>query len=640
MNADINETSGTTSRSSHFVKVVTRWLCIALGLFVLYTAAFGQFESLLQRSIFTAFTVVATLLIYPLRPRGTMKIVGIAVDAVLISVALAACLYVAVYYDDIMVNLPTAELHDMVLTAGLVLAVLEASRRAVGPIFPGLVLVGIAYAFFGQYLTGPLAHRGFDAAFITETLLLGDLGIWGLLTGVAGTTIAAFVLFGSTLLFTGAGQTFMDLAIRISGRSRGGAAKIATIASGLFGTISGSAVANVATTGNFTIPLMQRLRYPSSFAAAVEAVASTGGQLAPPIMGAAAFVMAEIIGVSYGQIMVAAILPAALFYLGVFLTVHIAALRMGLPLVPEEELPKWSDVLTVTRVFPILAAFAALLTGIFSGRSVQTSAFWGIVSLFLSHLAVRVRSLDDLRGTGKLIFDALEDAGRTLVLIGILLIGAQILVSLINMTGVGIALSSYLASAAGSSTFLLAALVGAICLILGMGIPTTAAYVLVASVLAPAMTQVGIPALTAHMFVFYFATISVITPPVCVAVFVASGIAKTPWLPTAFEACKLGAVTYVVPFLFLIYPGMLAEGSWEQILDAAASGVVFTGAFALLFGGAKITGWRIVDILAPLVIAMLAIHPNRLGLVVAAMLAALLALFWSKRVKSAESGNA
>ena len=640
MNAEIDETSGTVTRPSGFARVVTRWLCIALGLFVLYTAAFGQFESLLQRSIFTAFTVVATLLIYPLRPGGTMRAVGIVVDATLITAALAACLYVAVRYDDIMVNLPVAETHDMLLTVGLVLAILEASRRAVGPIFPGLVLIGIAYAFFGQYLSGPLAHRGFDAAFITETLLLGDLGIWGLLTGVAGTTIAAFVLFGSTLLFTGAGQTFMDLAIRLGGRSRGGAAKIATIASGLFGTISGSAVANVATTGNFTIPMMQRLRYPGAFAAAVEAVASTGGQIAPPIMGAAAFVMAEIIGVSYAEIMVAAILPAILFYLGVFLTVHIAAVRMGLPLVPEEELPSWSAVLTVTRVFPIIAAFTGLLTGIFSGRSVQTSAFWGIVSLFLSHLVLRVRSASDLRHTGRLNFDALEDAGRTLVVIGILLIGAQILVSLINMTGVGVALSSYLASAAGSSTFLLAGLVGAICLILGMGIPTTAAYVLVASVLAPALTQVGISAIAAHMFVFYFATLSVITPPVCIAVFVASGIAKTPWLPTAIEACKLAAVTYVVPFLFLIYPGMLAEGSWLQILDAAASGVVFTGAFALLFGGAKITGWRIFDISAPLVVAMLAIHPNRMGLILAAAMAILLGLFWSKRVKSAESGGA
>jgi TRAP-type uncharacterized transport system fused permease subunit len=203
------------------------------------------------------------------------------------------------------------------------------------------------------------------------------------------------------------------------------------------------------------------------------------------------------------------------------------------------------------------------------------------------------------------------------------------------MTGVGIALSSYLAGAAGSSTFLLALLVAIICIILGMGIPTTAAYVLVASVLAPALTQAGMVPISAHMFVFYFAAISVITPPVCIAVFVASGIARTPWLPTAFEACKLGAVTYVVPFLFLIYPGMLARGSWLQIGDAAVSGMMFTAAFAMLFGGARITGWRIIDLCAPLAVAALAILPNRIGLGAATALVILLALGWRRRLRTA-----
>ncbi len=640
MTAEINEEGRSVSTLTGPREIATRILCVSLGLFVLYTAAFGQFDSLMQRSIFTAFTVTITVLLYPLRFGAAARAIGVAIDALLIGAAAAACLYVAVRHDSIMVSLPTAETHDMLLTAGLVIAVLEASRRAVGPVFPGLVLIGIAYAFFGQYLTGPLAHRGFDAAFITETLLLGDLGIWGLLTGVAGTTIAAFVLFGSTLLFTGAGQTFMDLAVRLGGRSRGGAAKIATIASSLFGTISGSAVANVATTGNFTIPMMQRLGYPSAFAAAVEAVASTGGQIAPPIMGAAAFVMAEIVGVSYADIMVAAILPAFLFYLGVFLTIHVVAIRTNLPLVPEAEMPRWASVLTFARLLPIMAAFAGLLSGIFTGRSVQTAAFWGIMSLFLAHLLLRVRSLGDLRDTLRLIVDALDGAARSLVLIGILLIGAQILVSLINLTGVGIALSSYLASAAGSSTFLLALLVGIICIILGMGIPTTAAYVLVASVLAPALTQAGMSPISAHMFVFYFATISVITPPVCIAVFVASGIAKTAWLPTAFQACRLGAVTFVVPFLFLIYPGMLAGGTWLQIADAAVSGIVFTGAFAMLFGGARMTGWRAMDLLAPVAIAALAIVPNRMGLAAAIILAAVLAVSWSTKPSGAESGRA
>jgi TRAP transporter 4TM/12TM fusion protein len=626
----MNEEGRSVPQRSGLADLATRWLCIGLGLFVLYTAAFGQFDSLLQRPIFTAFTVAITVLIYPLWHGTSARTAGVLVDAALIAVALAACLYVAMRHDDIMVKLPEAGALDMALTAGLVVAVLEAARRAVGWVFPALVVVGILYAFFGQHLSGPLSHRGFDPAFFTETLLLGDLGIWGLLTGVAGTTIAAFVLFGSTLLFTGAGQTFMDLAIRVGGRSPGGAAKIATIASGLFGTISGSAVANVATTGNFTIPLMQRLGYPGPFAAAVEAVASTGGQIAPPIMGAAAFVMAEIVGVGYGEIMVAAIMPAFLFYLGVFLTIHVVAVRRGLPLVPEEEIPAWRTVLAPAALLPIIASFAGLLGGIFTGRSVQTSAFWGILGLFLAHFLLRVRSFDDLKSTLRLMLDALDDAGRSLVLIGILLIGAQILVAIINLTGVGISLSSYLAGAAGSSIFLLALLVGLICLILGMGIPTTAAYVLVASVLAPALTKAGMPPLAAHMFVFYFATVSVITPPVCIAVFVAAGIAKTPWLPVAIEACKLGAVTYVVPFLFLIYPGMLAEGSWLQIADALASGVLFTGAFALLFGGARLTGVWVLDVMLLLFVVALAILPYRIGLLGAVALSATLLVLWTR----------
>jgi TRAP transporter 4TM/12TM fusion protein len=415
------------------------------------------------------------------------------------------------------------------------------------------------------------------------------------------------------------------------GRSPGGAAKIATIASGLFGTINGSAVANAATVGNFTIPLMQRLKYPSKFAAAVEAVASTGGQIAPPVMGAGAFVMAEILGKSYATIMLAAVLPAFLFYLGVFLTIHVTAVSRNLPVVPADEIPAWRTVLTVPRLLPILAAFGGLLVGVFMGRSVQTSAFWGMLGLVAAHIVIHVRSVADSRTLGRNLLDALADAGRGLVLIGVLLIGAQILVATINLTGVGIALSNLIASLAGQSVLILALLVAVICLILGMGIPTTAAYVLVAAVLAPALIKAGQPELVAHMFVFYFATISVITPPVCVAVFVAAGIAKTPWLPVGIEACKLSAVTYVVPFLFLLYPGMLAAGTPLQIADASISGILFVIAFALLFGGARITGWRALDLLATVAMAALAIAPYRIGLVASVLVGIGLLWIWRKR---------
>jgi len=588
-----------------------------LGLFILYTSAFGAFESLIQRAIFLALVVCLGLLMFPLGEGRRWRPAGIAVDAAMAIVTLAACGYVIVNYDEIMESLPTATALDIALTAGLVVTVLEVSRRAIGAIFPVIALAGIGYAFFGQYISGPLGHRGFDVYFVTETLLLGDLGIWGLLVGVASTTIGAFVLFGSVLLFTGGGQTFMDLAIRVSGRSPGGAAKMATVASGLFGTISGSAVANVATTGNFTIPLMKRLGYPAPLAGGIEAVASTGGQIAPPVMGAAAFVMAEIIGRSYFDIAKAAFLPAFLYYLGCFATIHFIAVNRGLRVVPESEMPSWASVLAPKRTVPIVAAFAALIAGIVTGRSVQTAAFFGVIGLFVPYLLLNVRSLADLKRSLKVILDSLEDAGKALVMIGVLLAGAQILVSMVNLTGFGVTLSTMIVALAANSVWMVALVTGLVCMVIGMGMPTTAAYVLVAAVLAPALTKVGIEPIVAHMFVFYYATISVITPPVCVAVFVAAGIAQTRWVEVAVEAVKLGAVTYVIPFMFIAYPGMLAEGGWLEIVEAVVSGLVFTMAFAMLFGGARLFDSRALNGIVLLAIAGLSVFPTWYGLGVA-----------------------
>ncbi|MEE3071850.1 MAG: TRAP transporter fused permease subunit, partial [Pseudomonadota bacterium] len=411
------------------------------------------------------------------------------------------------------------------------------------------------------------------------------------------------------LLHSGGGQAFMDLAMRLGGRQPGGAAKIATIASGLFGMISGSAVANVATTGNFTIPMMIRLGYPRPFAAAVEAVASTGGQIAPPIMGAAAFVMAEILGVPYTTIILGAIVPAVLFYASVFVTVHYVAVKRGLAVVPSEELPAWATILAPRRVAPILCALGGLGIGIWMGRSIATAAFYGVVGLLIAFVVTEWNRLSPRQMIGKII-DGLEDAGKGLVIIGVLLAGAQILVSMINLTGIGVTLSSLIVSLAGDSVPLVALIVGLVCLIMGMGLPTTAAYVLVAAVLAPAMTAVGVDPLAAHLFVFYFATISVITPPVCVAVFVGSGIANTNWLPAAGQAVRLGAVTYLVPFLLVLYPGMLLQGGPLAIAEAILGGIALVMAVPALLVGVSLTGTRALDIAILLVVIGLALWPN------------------------------
>ncbi|PWW00348.1 TRAP transporter 4TM/12TM fusion protein [Hoeflea marina] len=609
-------------------------LAVAVGGFVFYTAATGPFEGLIQRALFLALVTVLGLALYPSGAGKSWRPLGAAIDLALAAVTVAACLYIVWHYDEIMTTLPWATGLDKALTAGLVLAVLELGRRTVGLIFPVLVLLGIGYALFGNLLPGPLQHRGFDSAFVTETIFLGDLGIWGMLTGVAATVIAAFVLFGALLLHSGGGQAFMDIAMRLGGRQPGGAAKIATIASGLFGMISGSAVANVATTGNFTIPMMIRLGYPRAFAAAVEAVASTGGQIAPPIMGAAAFVMAEILGIPYLTIILGAIIPAVLFYLSVFMTVHFVAVRRNLAVVPEEDLPEWAAILAPRRVLPIAAALAGLGLGIWLGRSISTAAFYGIVGLLLAFVATEAGRLSPRAMLGRIV-DGLGDAGKGMVIIGVLLAGAQVLVSMINLTGIGVTLSSLIVSLAGDSVALVALIVGGVCLVMGMGLPTTAAYVLVAAVLAPAMTAVGIDPLAAHLFVFYFATISVITPPVCVAVFVAAGIANTNWLPAAGEAVRLGAVTYVVPFLFLLYPGMTLQGSWFDALEAIAAGLALVIAIPALLSGTRLTRSRAIDIAILAGVIAVAIWPHPATPFIA--LAALAAAF---RLGSAQRGLA
>ncbi|WP_353476063.1 TRAP transporter fused permease subunit (plasmid) [Salipiger sp. H15] len=569
-------------------------LALLVGGFVFYTAATGPFEGLIQRAIFLALVICLGVALYPLGAGRRWRPLGLAIDLALAAASLAACTYIVVNYDQIMSELPWASPLDMALTAGLLLALLELARRTVGLIFPALVLLALGYAYFGAHMPGGLRHRGFDAAYITETLFLGDLGIWGMLTGVAATVIAAFVLFGALLLHTGGGQAFIDLAMRLGGRQVGGAAKIATIASGLFGMISGSSVANVATTGNFTIPMMIRLGYPRPFAAAVEAVASTGGQIAPPIMGAAAFVMAEIVGVPYTDIIAAALLPAVLFYVSVFVTVHLVSVRRGLALVPSDELPPWRRILAPRQIGPVVLALGGLLAGFWMGRSVSTSAFYGIVGLLLA-FAVTQAGRMPAREMLRRALDGLEDAGRGLVIIGVLLAGAQVLVSMVNLTGAGVALSSAIVSLGGDSLAMVALMVGLVCLVMGMGLPTTAAYVLVAAVLAPALTEVGVPPLTAHLFVFYFATISVITPPVCVAVFVGAGIAGTSWVAAAGEAVRLGAMTYLVPFLLLLYPGMVLQGGPFAVLDAALAGLVLVVAIPALLSRTALTGRRWLD---------------------------------------------
>ena len=558
-------------------------LATGIGLFVVYTSFFGAFETLIQRAVFVAMITVLGLLLFPLNLGQKFRIVALSLDLAAAGLVVWAAVYIVLNFERIMTDLPFANNIDLFLGYGTLLVILELARRSASLVFPLIVGAMILYALAGGMISGAFGHRGCDSAYVAEIVFLSDRGLWGMLVGIASTTLAAFILFGSLLLHTGAGQTFFDLSARAGGRSPGGAAKIATVASGLFGSISGSSVANIATTGNFTIPLMTRLNYPPRFAAAVEAVASTGGQLAPPIMGTAAFVMAELVGENYWTIAAVAFLPAILFYLGIFATVHLIARRTGLGAVDGGALPDWRAAMAWGRVSPILAGIAGLAFGIANGNSIQLTACYGMLGIVVTYTAATLLGGGSWKRVVTTLLKALQEGGRGVVIVGILLVAAQVFVAIVNLTGVGVAVTSTVLEVAGGKLWLIAVIMAFVCLIAGMGLPTSAAYVLVAAVFAPVLIQQGLDPVTVHLFVLYYAALSVITPPVCVAVFVASTIARERWMAVARMTLRLGGTAYVIPMLLLIYPGLLLNGGVESIAVAVISGVVFTLAAASFF---------------------------------------------------------
>ena len=565
-------------------------LAVLLGAFVFYTSFSGPFESLVQRSLFVMMITALAVLMHPLFEGSRWRPLGIAIDAAIVAMVTVSGSYIIGSYESIMTDLPWATGWDMVMGFGTLLCVLELARRSSNWVFPLIVIAAVAYAFFGYLIPGQFGHRGFDAGYLTEIIFLSDRGLWGMLVNVASTTLAAFVLFGAILLHTGAGETFFDLSARLGGSRPGGAAKIATFASGFFGAINGSTVANVATTGNFTIPLMKRLKYPPAYAGAVEAIASTGGQLAPPIMGTAAFVMAELVGLNYWAIALAGVVPALLFYLGIYSTVHVIAVRQGFSPVTDDTLPDWRGAMSFARLAPIVAGLLGLAFGVINGNSVELTACYGMIAMLVAVLVARISKGEDPRAVFGIILRALEAGGKGVVIVGILLVGAQVFVAMINLTGFGVAVTAAVLSIGQGQLWLIAGLMAVVCLIAGMGLPTSAAYVMVAAVFAPALIQQGLDPLVVHMFVLYYAALSVITPPVCLGVFVAATIAQAPWMKVALQTLRLGATAYALPMLFIAYPGMLGGGGAMAIARAVISGAVFVLAMAHLLGGARLPG--------------------------------------------------
>ncbi|WP_162906764.1 TRAP transporter permease [Algihabitans albus] len=591
-------------------------VALALACFHLYTGAFGAFPNIQQRAPHVGLCLVLALLLFAPARRLDGSRIALAVDGLLIAAVLVTCGWVVVQYDRIMSIgfFPLAA--DTWLGVALTLVLLEVTRRVVGWLFPLLAVAFVAYAYFGPLFPGAWAHRGLSLELISEVLYSTDRGIWGLVTGVSATVIAMFVIFGGILLKTGGGQTFMDLALYLSGRFTGGGAKVATVASSLFGTVSGSAAANVATTGTFTIAMMRKLGYRRSFAGAVEAVASSGGQIMPPIMGAGAFIMAELLGVSYMEVALAAVIPAILYFTSCFAAIHFEARRCGYGTVDRKDVPSPRTFLHWRRSLPVFGPLALLISLLVMGYTPATGAFWATTALMAAYLALGTE--ETFAGRLRMLLDGLILAGRGLVVVAILIACSQIILAMIAGTGVGVKFSALIISLAQDHLLLSLVLAMGIAMVLGMGLPTSAAYILAAAVVAPALIRLDLLPMQAHLFVFYYAILSGITPPLCATVFIAAAMAEANWFKTALLALRLALAAFIVPFLLVYHPELILVGDPLDIIMAAVTGFVGTVALAASTIGWLVgpAGWSLRLVLAGAAIALIwpGLQSDALGL--------------------------
>lgn len=457
----------------------------------------------------------------------------------------------------------------------LLVTVLEMARRSIGWPLPMVAALALAYGLFGQHIPGEFGHPGTPLNSFLGTLTIAEGGLWGSLTAVSVNIVAIFVIFGAVLNAGEAGQGFMNVAAAAAGRLKGGAAKVSVIASALFGSISGSASANVASTGAITLPTMTRLGYPKALAGAVEAVASSGGQIMPPLMGAGAFVMVELTGTPYTGIMAAALLPALLYFIAVWVGIDGFSTRYELRGLNADERPSAQDVLITSAFF--MVPFSVLLWGIFIGDfTPQYAACLAILAGALL-LPFDARLKLDMKRTAARIVDACISAGSQIAMIGAIILCASIVIGVLGITGLGVKITSVILSGSGGMLWPALLLTALACLILGMEVPTTAAYVICVSVAGPALISLGLEPLMAHLFVFWFALLSTITPPVCGAVFIAAGIVGENWLKVAVFAMALGLGLYLIPL------GMVANRDLIGLADAPLSAL-----FAMLKVGGGI----------------------------------------------------
>jgi len=550
------------------------------ALFHLYAAGISPFTALVQRPVHLA--MMATLGFLGLGVRQARLSVQAAAAAGqpsraagllqqlrnwagwgLAAAAIVSAVYLAMNHEDLVQRAASPTRTDLVLGLVTIVVVLELTRRSTGWGLVSVALLALLYAALGPWLPGILAHRGYGATRIVEHLYLSTEGIWGIPLGVSADFVYLFILFGAVLDVAGGGALLLGLASRVAGNTRGGPAKTAALASAFMGSLSGSAVANVVTTGTFTIPIMKRSGFKPHFAAGVEAAASTGGQLMPPIMGAGAFILATWTQVPYIEVALAATIPAILYYVALLSAIHFRAARMGIGAGVIDKLEP------VARRLHLLVPLLIIVVMLAMGRSPMRAAFWGVTSGFgiaLIRPATRL-GIEDLKR-------ALLSSGSGTVQVAAACAAAGIVVGVASLTGIGLRMSELIVTLAGGQLFPALILTAMGSIVLGMGLPTTAAYVVLAALGAPALVELGVPLLAAHLFIFYFGAISNVTPPVSLAAYAAAGIANAPAMQTAVTAMVLALAGFLVPFLFVYGPALLLQGSVFAILTAFISGTV------------------------------------------------------------------
>jgi TRAP transporter 4TM/12TM fusion protein len=555
-------------------KLVLAAASVGFHVFIVFS---GLIPALILRPLHVALAMPFVFVFGPARGR-LATLVGYALCAV----GVAGCLFIVAFRRALVDQYGTVEgWFQHALAIALILIVLEMARRAVKPVMPTIALIVLLYGLLGEHIPGEWGHAGLPLDSFLGTLVLSEGGLWGSLTAVSAELVAPFLVLGAFVAAGEAGTGFMALAQKIAGRFRAGAAKVEVVASALYGTISGSASANVASTGTFTIPIMIRQGYPPPFAAAVEAVASTGGQIMPPVMGAGVFLMATLVQIPYSELMVIATPPAVLFFLATWFGVHQVAVGLGLRAMSPDAIPTWR---TVLRTFPFFMGPLGTLIAIIAFTG-YTATFAGVcatvlaAALLLFDAEMRV----SLRRFAARAADAIGSAAEQIGSIAAIIVCAGIITGVFHMTGFGVKLTSLIVGFSGGKLWVALLLTAAACIVLGMELPTTAAYVICVAVAGPALVQLGLPPLQAHLFVFWYALLCTITPPVCGNVFIAASIADTPWLPVAWRAMRLGAGLFVVPLGFVANPSLLAILS-DPLLTLLATVKVAAALWLLSYG--------------------------------------------------------